>query len=63
MPLLIVNLILSLVVLVFLCYFVVVKIDSKNRMTKWELFMFLVSIVSMCFFVGMNTGEILNRIF
>lgn len=59
---LIVSIVCSFVVLAYLIYFVVNSIDGK-KITKWELFWFLVTILCLYLIIGMNTGDLLNIIF
>lgn len=59
---LIVSIICSFAVLAYLIYFVVNFIDDK-KITKWELFWFLITILCLCLIIGMNTGDLLNIIF
>lgn len=59
---LIVSIVCSFASLAYLIYFVVNSIDDK-KITKWELFWFMVILLCLCMTIGMNTGDLLNIIF
>lgn len=59
---LIVSIVCSFAVLAYLIYFVVNSIGDK-KITKWELFWFMITILCLCLTIGMNTGDLLNIIF
>jgi hypothetical protein len=60
---LITSIVCSIIVLAYIIYFIVETIGSTDRkMTKWDLFMFLVAILNLAMVIGMNLGDLLNEI-
>lgn len=60
---LITSIVCSIIVLAYIVYFIVESMGSPNRkMTKWDLFMFLVAILNLAMVIGMNLGDLLNKI-
>lgn len=60
---LITSIVCSIIVLAYIVYFIVETIGSTDRkMTKWDLFMFLVAILNLAMVIGMNLGDLLNKI-
>ena len=60
---LITSIVCSIIVLAYIVYFIVESMGSPDRkMTKWDLFMFLVAILNLAMVIGMNLGDLLNKI-
>ena len=60
---LITSIVCSIIVLAYIIYFIVESMGSTDKkMTKWDLFMFLVAILNLAMIIGMNLGDLLSKI-
>lgn len=47
----------------YIIYFIVESMGAADKkMTKWDLFMFLVAILNLAMIIGMNLGDLLSKI-